>query len=118
MKAPSQSTLDKYGLSESDWVAIYERQGASCAVCKTPQLSREVFDKKTKKVKTKTSVFCIDHEHVKDYKKLPPEQRARYVRGLLCFWCNKCYVGRGITIEKSQNVTAFLLAYAQRRGEA
>lgn len=96
---PSAATLAKYGLSEGDWRTIGERQGWACAVCR--------------KVPT-TGRLCIDHEHVKGWKKLPPEKRAVYVRGLLCFFCNHYYVGRAITTEKARNVVSYLEGYAAR----
>lgn len=97
---PSDATLKKYGLTAADWIAMADRQGRVCAVCK---------------LLTKTGRLCIDHEHVKGWKKMPPEQRARYVRGLLCWRCNTTFVGRGITAERSRNVTSYLEAFDARR---
>lgn len=90
---PSAKTLLKYGLSVDEWRAKLAAQGNVCAVCKTVP---------------KTGRFVTDHEHVKDWKKMPDEERKLYVRGILCYWCNRCYVGRGITIAKAQNVVAYL----------
>lgn len=63
----------------------------------------------------KTGRLCIDHEHVKGWKKMPPEERKLYVRGLLCWFCNHTYVGRAITIEKSKRVTQYLEGYEARK---
>lgn len=93
---PSLATLKKYGLAPVDWQVIADRQGGTCAVCQ--QL-------------TKTGRLCIDHFHVKGWKKLPAEQRKLYVRGLLCWRCNTTFVGRGITVERSRGVTAYLEAF-------
>lgn len=93
---PSPTTLKKYGLTNEDWTAMATRQGGVCAVCK--QL-------------TKTGRLCIDHFHVKGWKKLPPEKRKLYVRGLLCWRCNTTFVGRGITVERSRCVTTYLEAF-------
>jgi len=57
----------------------------------------------------------FDHEHTKGWKQMPPEERAEYVRGLTCWFDNHSYLGRGITIEKAQNVVAYLKRYAARR---
>jgi hypothetical protein len=100
VKTPSKVTLRKYGLSAEEWEAILASQDGVCAVCKTVP---------------KSNRLNTDHEHVKNWKKLPPEKRKLYVRGLLCYWCNKTYVGRAITIAKAENVVAFLKAYASRR---
>lgn len=97
---PKPETLEKYGLSETDWLAILERQGGVCAVCKRPPT---------------TGRLCVDHDHVKGFKAMPPEKRRLYTRGLLCFFCNKFYVGRAITPQKARNVVAYLEAYEQRK---
>lgn len=101
MTPPKPETLEKYGLTAEEWIALAEAQGNACAVCRKPPT---------------TGRLCVDHEHTPKYKKLPPEERKKRVRGLLCFFCNKYYVGRAITIEKSRNVTRYLETYATRRG--
>lgn len=94
---PSKATLKKYGLSEADWRSILDAQGSVCFVCKRePSKGR----------------LCIDHEHVKGWKKMPPESRKLYVRGLLCWVCNHYYLGRGITLDKAHNVVKYLAEYA------
>ena len=100
LKVPSATTLKKYGLTADDWQALAEKQAGACFVCqKVPSSGR----------------LCVDHEHVRAYKKLPPEVRKLYVRGLLCFFCNLHYCGRAITVKKSLRVTEYLQAYAARR---
>jgi hypothetical protein len=94
---PSKATLKKYGLTPESWAALADRQGRVCFVCrKLP----------------KTGRLHIDHLHVKNWKKLPDEQRAATCRGLLCHWCNRSYVGRCITAEKSRRVTEYLERFA------
>ena len=97
---PSQATLNKYGLTVDDWQKICQKQQNVCYVCHKL---------------TSTGRLCIDHEHVKGWKNLPPEKRKLYVRGLLCWVCNHYFVGRGITVEKSQHVTQYLQEYGLRR---
>lgn len=71
---PSKATLDKYGLSVEDWVALAVRSGWTCGVCtKLPPSCR----------------LYIDHEHVPGWKKMAPEDRKKYVRGLACYRCNR-----------------------------
>ena len=103
VQAPKPQTLRKYGLTLQAWQAILRAQGGACAVC------RQV---------PKTGRLVTDHEHVKGWKKMPPEQRKLYVRGLLCWWCNHAYLGRGITLYKARGVVAYLMAYKKRRGVA
>ncbi len=98
MNPSSAKTLSKYGLSAMDWVEIWRKQEGKCAVCR----------------KVPNGRLCIDHDHVRDYKKLPPEKRKLRIRGLLCWFCNEHYVGRAITIQKSRNVTEYLEAYQDR----
>jgi hypothetical protein len=97
---PSKATLRKYGWSDERWLLQYRIQDGCCAVCKqVPRSGRLV----------------IDHEHVKGWKAMRPERRAKYVRGLTCWWCNHAYLGRGITVEKARGVLAYLLAYEERK---
>jgi hypothetical protein len=99
---PSAATLKKYGLSLEEWETIAGAQEGACFVCR--------------KLPTKGRL-CIDHEHVKGWKKMPPEQRKLYVRGLLCWVCNHYYLGRGITIDKAKRVVEYLENYKNREGE-
>lgn len=100
IKIPSKPTLKKYGLDLPSWKAIAERQGYICGACgKAPS----------------TGVLCIDHEHVKGWKKMPDKQRARHVRGLLCYMCNRFYCARGMTINKAMGVVAYLTLYEKRK---
>lgn len=94
MTPPAPKTLAKYGLTAEDWLAWLAKQGGHCAVCREPRES-----------------LCVDHVHAKGWKKMPPEQRKLWVRGLLCFWCNSRYVGRGINPERSRRVTAYLESF-------
>jgi hypothetical protein len=100
ISVPSPATLAKYGLSEAEWRSIGERQGWVCAICKKEPTNGRL---------------CIDHEHAKGWKKMPPEQRKLYVRGLLDWFCNHYYVGRGITIPKAQNVVTYLSNYEEAK---
>lgn len=100
IKTPSLPTLKKYGLNEDEWRAMAEAQNGRCFVCeKEPGTGR----------------LCIDHDHVRGWKNMPPERRKLYVRGLLCWTCNFYYCGKGITVEKSKNVTKYLEQYAARK---
>lgn len=97
---PQKLTLDKYGLTADAWMELFHRQGGVCAVCKRlPESGR----------------LNVDHDHAPGWKKMPAEERKRYVRGLLCYYCNKAYVGRGITIERAENVVVYLRQYASVR---
>ena len=99
-RIPKPQTLRKYGLTAREWSAILRKQGNACAVCKrVPDNGR----------------LCTDHEHVKGWKKMPPEERKKFVRGMLCFFCNHYYVGRCITVAKAEAVVAYLRVYEGRK---
>lgn len=98
-RIPLPGTLRKYGLTPDEWIDIAERQGFVCAVCKMlPPNGR----------------LCTDHEHVKGWKKMKPEERKTHVRGLLCYFCNHYYMGRSINIDKAKNVYRFLRDHQRR----
>lgn len=103
VKPPLPETLRKYGLSLDDWREILERQGGVCAVCE---------------LEPRSGRLCIDHEHIPRWKKLPPEKRKLYVRGLLCWFCNESYVGRAINIRKARNIVTYLEEYEARKPRA
>lgn len=99
IQVPSKVTLRKYGLDAQAWLAILEAQGWTCAICKKVP---------------KTGRFVTDHHHAKGWKKMKPEKRRLYVRGLTCWWCNKNYIGRSISVEKASNVVLYLRAFQAR----
>jgi hypothetical protein len=98
---PLKATLDKYGLSEDEWVEIFKQQGETCPICKK---------------ESSTGRYVTDHKHVKGWKKMPPEQRKLYVRGVTCWYCNHWVLSRGITIEKLQNAIDYLKKAEEKLG--
>jgi len=99
MKTPSQATLKKYGLSADEYAEIYVLQGGKCPIC------GNVLSKTTN----------IDHFHTPNWKKMPPEVRKLYVRGIVDWFCNKNYLAKGITVERSKNVTSYLEKFEKRK---
>lgn len=60
-KPPAVKTLQRYGLTPETWLAIAAAQGNACPVC------------------LRTDVELVtDHEHVKGFTRLPPEERRKY----------------------------------------
>ena len=100
MKYPTEPTLKKYGLEQIDYRMMYEAQGGICPICEK---------------KPKNDNFRIDHEHVKGWKKMPPEKRKLYVRGLVCMFCNRYYLAKAINQTKARNIVKFLDDYAIRQ---
>jgi hypothetical protein len=100
VKQPTAGTLKKYGLSVEEWRAILRRQGGRCAICRRlPKSGR----------------LAIDHQHVPKWRKMKPEERKQFVRGLCCFLCNGKCVSKWVTLERAQNIVAYLEAYGSRR---
>lgn len=95
---PTQPTLDKYGLTVGEWLQLLADQGWICPICEK--------DKQR---------WNTDHEHVAGWAKMPPEERKRYVRGVLCWFCNHKVVGslRGATMVA--RVAKYFEAYEARR---
>lgn len=87
-----------YGLTKHEWLAIFRKQGCVCAICKQPNRK-----------------WVTDHEHVKGWKQMEPEQRKLYVRGILCIWCNFRILRRGVTIQKLINALRYLEEYEARK---
>lgn len=67
----------EFGVTLEDYDRMLVAQGNGCAICGT----------KTPGGRFKN--FCVDHEHVPGYEAMPPEQKRKYVRGLLCNIHNK-----------------------------
>ncbi len=99
---PSPATLRKYGLDAQSWLAILKSQDWVCAICKK---------------RPKTGRFVTDHAHVAGWKRMKPEKRRLYVRGLTCWWCNHTHLGRGITEQKAVSVALYLRAFAVKTGQ-
>lgn len=98
IREPLPATLKKYGLSLNDWKEIMSSQGYRCPVCEN------ILEKRTN----------IDHDHVRGWRKMTDENRRKHIRGVCCFFCNKYYLGRSITIRKSRNVTSYLERFEKR----
>lgn len=101
MQPPTKATLSRYGLTVDEWQAMYDRQAGRCPVC-----NRDV-DK-----------LVIDHEHIRGWKSLPPEQRKLYVRGLLCVRDNWRFLPTGLTGEIAGRIHTYLSQYEGRRDTA
>lgn len=100
IKDPKPATLARYGYTMDDWHVLIAGQGGVCYICKK---------------EPKSGRLCLDHEHCRGWKKLPPEQRKLWVRGALCWVCNHYYCGRGINAFKAENLLSYLLAFESRR---
>jgi hypothetical protein len=99
VQTPSKPTLARYGLTEGAWRKMLDAQGGKCYICeKEPKKGR----------------LCIDHFHTPGWKKLPPECRVMWVRGLLCWYCNNRFLSRGIDVKKSKRIVEYLEAFEKK----
>ena len=100
IRHPAPSTLRKYGLTVDEWLALLAGQGWRCPVCR----------------KTGAAVtFVTDHHHVPRWKQMPPEERKRYVRGVLCRFDNHWRVNSHVNAVEAQRIADYLAAYEARR---
>lgn len=74
IRPPLPATLRRYGLTADEWLGLLAAQGWKCTPC-----GRKAGG---------ALLLNTDHEHVPGWKKLPPEERKRFVRGVLCARCN------------------------------
>lgn len=98
IRVPTRRTLAIYGIDESIWLSLFAAQGWKCGAC---QASRATWN--------------TDHEHVPGWSKMPAAERARYVRGILCWKCNKFVVQSNLTAETAMNVARYIQSYEERR---
>lgn len=99
IRTPTAKTLRRYGLTVHDWRAMLKRQRGVCALClKVP----------------KCGALCVDHEHVRGFKKMKPDERRRHVRGLLCAHCNHRLVNRYITLRVIKAIESYLQNHDDR----
>jgi hypothetical protein len=96
---PTPATLRKYGLDVAAWEALGEYQGWHCPCGRVPGTGR----------------FNIDHEHVRGWKAMRPEDRRQYVRGLVCWTCNMFTLAKGTTSWRLRLLADYLDDYARRK---
>lgn len=93
MKGPSKRTLDKYGLTRVEYWGLFHRQYRACAVCRSE------------------GRLVIDHEHVKGWKRMKPEDRRKHVRGLLCWRCNYHFAGKGMNEVRAWRLYNYMMRH-------
>ena len=91
MNPPASSTLAKYGLSLSEWTAMYDEYDGACHCCGAEGRR-----------------LVIDHDHVRGWRDMPPEERKVHVRGLACPSCNHFVLTRYADAEKHRQAAEYL----------
>lgn len=100
VKPPSLATLRRYGITALEWLELLARQGWRCPICL----------KHARLVKLNT-----DHDHVPRWKYMAPDERRRYVRGVLCAYCNHRRVNSRMSALEARRIADYLAAYEARR---
>lgn len=102
---PTLATLKRYGMTLAHWKELVRAQGGVCAVCGfLPRVTKRLV---------------VDHEHVRGWKRLPPEERKRHVRGLVCSMpCNRRLLRREMTLLTAWKVVRYLKAHRDRLVES
>lgn len=101
IKPPGPATLRRYGLTAQDWLGLLRAQGWKCPIChKTGPLV----------------LWNTDHDHVPGWKSLRTDVRRRYVRGVLCAYCNHRRVNSRMTALEARRIADYLTVYEARRG--
>ena len=97
---PQPATLAKYGLDSEAWLEHLEGAGWKCPVClRFPSSGR----------------FVTDHEHIRGWSKLPKEERPGFVRGVICWHCNRYLLAGSMDSAKARRVARYLEEYEGRR---
>lgn len=75
-----------YGITLAEFNAKLKQQGGGCEVCGMTDCR-----------------LCLDHIHVKGFKKMPPAEKKKYVRGIACFMCNTGFKSFEKTVDGARN---------------
>jgi hypothetical protein len=105
LRAPTNATLKEVWHDLGNVVHSYlDLQDGKCPICQR-EFTNELRP-------------CIDHEHVRGYKKMKQENKRRFVRGLVCNYDNRRRIptnSKGITAtEIAFNVYQYLTDYDAR----
>jgi hypothetical protein len=72
----NSNLLSRYGINCEEYEKMFTEQSGCCAICGRHQ-------------SVLTTTLAVDHYHIRNFKKFPPEEKKKYIRGLLCFRCNR-----------------------------
>ena len=97
---PKPKSLRRYGWTMTDWQYQLDVQGGVCALCDKLPPSRKLV---------------IDHVHVKGWKRMPPEKRRRYVRALVCNFCNRNVLRAFMTLDRAHRLVDYFQIYGHVR---
>jgi hypothetical protein len=107
VRVPSKETRRKYFAGDPDmtrvkWGYVLHRQDGVCAICGGVP---------------KSGILHIEHEHVRGWSRMAREDREKYIRGLVCQFCNRFVLARTMTLRKAKAIVRYLRAYEARKAE-
>lgn len=97
---PQPKTLKKYGITLEDWLEMVSLQNGCCPICERP-LTQPV----------------VDHLHARNWKKMKPEKRKKFIRGVPCNYCNRRRLARGMNLQIARNIVKYLEAFENKLSE-
>jgi hypothetical protein len=106
VKLPALKTLATYGLSMLEWLGYLGLSSEEEA--RTAQVTCPICERVMEQ-------FVVDHQHVRGWKTMPPEQRKQYVRGVICRGCNYFVLTRQVGALEHENAGKYLREYEERR---
>lgn len=75
------SLRSQYGITPEEYDAMLAEQDGRCRGCwRKPRVKR----------------LAVDHDHVPGFAQMPPEEKRRHVRSLLCDDCNRHILGHAV----------------------
>jgi hypothetical protein len=86
-------------MTADDWLVLIEAQGWKCPICEK-----------------RTGVkWVTDHQHTPRWKHMEPAERKRFVRGILCSYCNHRRVHSHVDAAEAQRIADYFKRYEDRR---
>lgn len=116
MKLPALKTLATYGLTMEEWLAYLDVD--------MPASTKEAMCRICEKWFPGVPYFVVDHEHPRPigrtsgkarWAAMPPEERKKWVRGVICRGCNYFVLTRQVSATEHINAGKYLLRYEERR---
>lgn len=99
---PAPVTLARYGYVPDEFWALWKAQGETCGFCHV-----DAHDK-----------YVIDHEHVAGWKSMSPEERRKYVRGIIGVAENHWILTNYMNAERARLAYEYLTRYEARKAAA
>lgn len=98
ISVPTVKTMRNYGLTEYAWLRIMETQGWKCPIC----------------LESGNKTWNIDHFHIAGWRKMLPQEKSKYVRGILCAFCNYRHAPSKMNSKSAKNLASYLAKYEKR----